>query len=128
MGSVLPTSANGSQQWTFDPSDTIMQTSEYTPQPSLDSLSAPSEPSVAKPQEKVERRIDIIPADSRKASTGACDVNPFRVAHKSVEDGFTRVVDDRDATENLADVGPQSGHYSQIITHSTSVRNVNTIR
>lgn len=44
MGSALPTSAYGSQQWTLDPSDTIMQTSEYTLQPGLDSLSTPSEP------------------------------------------------------------------------------------
>lgn len=44
MESVLPTSADGSQQWALDPSDIIMQASEYTLQPSLDSLSTPSEP------------------------------------------------------------------------------------
>ncbi|KFY42608.1 hypothetical protein V495_04426 [Pseudogymnoascus sp. VKM F-4514 (FW-929)] len=44
MGPVLPVSAYGGQQWALDPSDTIMQTSEYTLQPSLDSLSTPSEP------------------------------------------------------------------------------------
>jgi hypothetical protein len=44
MGPALPVPAYGGQQWTLDPSDTIMQTSEYTLQPSLDSLSTPSEP------------------------------------------------------------------------------------
>ncbi|OBT80291.1 hypothetical protein VF21_00680 [Pseudogymnoascus sp. 05NY08] len=43
MGLVLPTSADGSQLWNLDPSDTMMQASEYGLQPSLGYLSAPSE-------------------------------------------------------------------------------------
>ncbi|KFZ03051.1 hypothetical protein V502_11280 [Pseudogymnoascus sp. VKM F-4520 (FW-2644)] len=44
MGPVLPTSADGSQLWNLNPSDTMMQASEYGLQPSLGSLSTPSEP------------------------------------------------------------------------------------
>jgi hypothetical protein len=46
MGPVLPTSADGSQLWNLDSSDTMMQASEYSEyglQPNLGSLSAPSE-------------------------------------------------------------------------------------
>jgi len=37
-------------------------------------------------------RIDIVSVDSGKLFV--CDVDGFGVAHKSVEDGFTLVVDD----------------------------------
>ncbi|KFY94310.1 hypothetical protein V498_03923 [Pseudogymnoascus sp. VKM F-4517 (FW-2822)] len=44
VGSALPNSANASHLWNLDPSGTMMQTSEYGPQPNLGSLSTPSEP------------------------------------------------------------------------------------
>ena len=50
--------------------------------------------------------IDIIPVDPGKLFVGACDVDGFGVAHKSVEYDLTLIVDNRDAAEDLADVGP----------------------
>ncbi|KFY71175.1 hypothetical protein V499_08621 [Pseudogymnoascus sp. VKM F-103] len=44
MGSVLPTATDGNQPWNFDPSNNMMQASEYGLQSNLGSLSTPSEP------------------------------------------------------------------------------------
>ncbi len=51
-------------------------------------------------------RIDVVPVDSGKLFVGVYDVDGFGVAHESVEDGFTLVIDNRDAAEDLADFGP----------------------
>jgi hypothetical protein len=40
-----------------------------------------------------------------KLFVGICDVNGLGVAHKSVEDSFTLVIDNRDAAEDLPDIG-----------------------
>jgi len=50
-------------------------------------------------------RIDVVPVDSGKLFVGVYDVDGFRVAYESVEDGFTLVIDNRDAAEDLADIG-----------------------
>jgi hypothetical protein len=51
-------------------------------------------------------RIDVVLVDSGKLFVGVCDVDGLEVVHKSVEDGFTLVIDNKDAAEDLADVGP----------------------
>jgi hypothetical protein len=53
-------------------------------------------------------RIDVVPADSGKPFVGICDIDGLGIVHKSIKDGFSLVIDNRDAAEDLADIGP---HY-----------------
>jgi hypothetical protein len=48
----------------------------------------------------------VVPANFGKLFVGVCNVDGPGVAHKSVEDGFALIIDNGDAAEDLADVGP----------------------
>jgi hypothetical protein len=50
-------------------------------------------------------QIDIVPVDSGKFFVGICNVNRLGVVQKSVENGFTLVIDNRNAAEDLPDIG-----------------------
>ena len=50
-------------------------------------------------------RIDVVQVNSGRLFVGVCNRDGLGVAHKSVEDGCTFVIDNRDAAEDLTDVG-----------------------